>query len=113
MTGPSIRRTREDMLTALAHHVRLLESYRELAKTNDDYLGEIAGKLRLLVIDSRTRSLRSTSKAGSDQWANYANAAASDAERKEKHGVDARQNAKQRSLVNDGCLGHLRALQKT
>ena len=48
-----IGRSKYDMLIALARHVRLLESYTELAMTNDDYLGEIAGKVRLLVVKTK------------------------------------------------------------
>jgi hypothetical protein len=39
------------MVAALARQVRLLDAYIEKALTDADYLSEIAGKLRLLIID--------------------------------------------------------------
>jgi hypothetical protein len=46
-----VQRSAADMATALGHHVTLLSRYIAAAKAGDPlYLGEIAGKLRLLVI---------------------------------------------------------------
>jgi hypothetical protein len=48
------RRSLAEMVARLRAHVRLLEQYAEKAfrEENSDYLGEIAGKLRVLVIRS-------------------------------------------------------------
>jgi hypothetical protein len=46
-----VQRSPADMATALSHHVALLSRYIDAAVAGDPlYLGEIAGKLRLLVI---------------------------------------------------------------
>jgi hypothetical protein len=42
-----------EMVEALARQVRLLEVYELDARSDSDYLGEVALKLRLLLIDSR------------------------------------------------------------
>lgn len=47
------RRSRDEMVQALARHTRLLRAYAELALSNEDYLGEIAGKLRLLIVETK------------------------------------------------------------
>jgi len=43
------------MVEALGRHVRLLDAYTVKARTDSDYLGEVALKLRLLLLDSRKR----------------------------------------------------------
>jgi len=50
-----LTRTQDDLLSALARHVRLLLDYYSHAfqEDNPDYLGEVAGKLRLLACETR------------------------------------------------------------
>jgi hypothetical protein len=43
------------LVEALGRHVRLLEAYVVKARTDSDYLGEVALKLRLLLLDSRKK----------------------------------------------------------
>lgn len=42
------------MVTALKRHVRLLWAYVANAQTDADYFGEIAGKLRLLIVQGKS-----------------------------------------------------------
>ena len=53
-----IPRDKAEMLDALRMHVRLLRDYshRAFMDSNYDYLGEVAGKLRLLVYESRSNT---------------------------------------------------------
>lgn len=39
------------MVEALSRNVRLIDAYVDKAMTDDDYLGEIAAKLRVLIVD--------------------------------------------------------------
>jgi hypothetical protein len=52
---PAASRPIADLVEALQRHVKLLRQYAEQAfdKRDDDYLGEVAAKLRLLVITKR------------------------------------------------------------
>ena len=47
----STARERSEMVEALARQIRLLESHLSSAQGNADFWGEVASKLRLLVID--------------------------------------------------------------
>lgn len=47
------KRSRAEIVQALARHTRLLKAYADSAPSNEDYLGEIAGKLRLLIVETK------------------------------------------------------------
>jgi hypothetical protein len=53
-TTTKIARKRRHMVSALARQTRLLETYVIKAQADSDYIGEIAAKLRLLLIESRS-----------------------------------------------------------